>query len=253
MKRVLLLMAAFSLLTIGMVSCDRNDDTTNNQNTPSTPSTPSNPTNPTNPTDPTDPAADAWVDLGLPSGLLWASCNIGSTTPEGYGDYYAWGETVTKEEYNWNTYQWCNGHNHVLTKYCNKTEYGSDGYTDNLTTLDPDDDAATVALGNGARIPTADEWQELLNRTTAEHTTLNNVDGYKFTSRANGNSIFLPSAGLKWNTGNQYEGSFGFYMSSSLFLLCPDVAWYCMANNMCNTDGRASGFSVRAVRPAPQE
>ena len=92
-----------------------------------------------------------YVDLGLPSGTLWATCNVGATTPEGYGDYFAWGETTPKSVYNWDTYQYSNGgYTYIdefrpyFTKYCNKSEYGYNGYTDTLTILQAGDDAATA-------------------------------------------------------------------------------------------------------------
>ena len=105
--------AAVALLTLGMVSCHKDDDNTNNN-------TPTNPTNPT---------TGEWVDLGLPSGLLWATCNLGATNPEGYGNYYAWGETSTKETYNWSTYRYAtvdaNGDLQTLTKYNTSDTYGT--------------------------------------------------------------------------------------------------------------------------------
>ena len=88
-----------------------------------------------------------FVDLGLPSGLLWATCNVGADTPEGHGDYFAWGETTTKTTYNWSTYQYCNGSRLTLTKYCSDSRFGDNGFTDDLTTLLPEDDAATANWG----------------------------------------------------------------------------------------------------------
>ena len=76
-----------------------------------------------------------YVDLGLPSGILWATCNVGAFTPEDYGDYFAWGETQPKDMYNWSTYQYCNGSGTTFTKYCSNSDYGYSGFTDNLTTL----------------------------------------------------------------------------------------------------------------------
>ena len=192
---------------------------------------------------------DGYVDLGLPSGLLWADCNLGATTPEGYGDYYAWGEVTTKENYSWNNYIWCNGSDRSLTKYCDNSSYGYNGFTDTLTTLQPSDDVATAVLGNGARIPTMDEWNELRNNTTIEWTTRNGVAGRKFTA-ANGNSIFLPAAGL-WDPELGYTGS-GNYWSSSLFTGRPGTARRCIFSSMLypevdRTD-RYCGLSVRAVR-----
>ena len=115
-----------------------------------------------------------YVDLGLPSGTLWATCNVGAETPEGYGDYYAWGETEPKTTYNWSTYQYANGtslDDLQLTKYCSQFFFGYDGFTDNLTTLLPEDDAATVNWGAGWCMPTADQWGELLDNTSIAWTT----------------------------------------------------------------------------------
>ena len=138
----------------------------------------------------------AYVDLGLPSGLLWAACNVGANAPEEYGDYFAWGETQPKDVYNWSTYQYCMGSNNTLTKYCTDPNYGYNGFTDNLTILLPEDDAATANWGNGWRMPTKEEWQELLDNTTVTWTQQNGVNGRLFTG-SNGNSLFLPAAG-RW-------------------------------------------------------
>ena len=85
-----------------------------------------------------------YVDLGLPSGTLWATCNIGAGTPEGYGDYFAWGDTSPKTTYNWTSYQYCMGDGHSFTKYCTDSTYGYNGFVDNLNELWPIDDAALV-------------------------------------------------------------------------------------------------------------
>ena len=106
-----------------------------------------------------------WVDLGLPSGTLWAACNVGATTPEGFGDYFAWGETTQKTTYDWNTYKYCMGNYNTLTKYCSDSSYGYNGFTDTLTMLQVMDDAATVNWGNDWRTPTYDEWIELFENT----------------------------------------------------------------------------------------
>ena len=196
----------------------------------------------------------AYVDLGLPSGTLWATCNVGADAPVEYGDYFAWGETTPKDTYNWGTYQYCNGSASALTKYYSNSSYGYNGFTDNLTTLLPEDDAATANWGSDWRMPTIEEWSELYNNTTVTWTTQNGVNGRLFTA-SNGNSLFLPAAGGRWYDelcGAGYEGS---YWSSSLTTGGPDYAW----GSYFNSDGtyvndydRYFGLSVRAVRSSGQ-
>ena len=193
-----------------------------------------------------------WVDLGLPSGLLWAECNLGAAKPEEYGDYYAWGETATKEVYDWSTYKHCNGDYNQLTKYCTLSECGYNGFTDNLTTLQPSDDVATQKLGNGARMPTDYEWGELAANTTSEWTTVNGVCGRKLTA-SNGKSLFLPAAGYRYGSELYYAGEYGSYWSLSLPVYNPDNAW--VFNFFADDQGtryrlRYNGFPVRAVRSA---
>ncbi len=192
----------------------------------------------------------AYVDLGLPSGTLWATCNVGADTPEDYGDYFAWGETTPKDTYNWSTYKWCDVDYNKLTKYCNYSDYGYNGFTDNLTILQPSDDAATANWGNGWRMPTKEEWQELYNNTTRTWTTQNGVNGRLFTA-SNGNSLFLPAAGSRW-VGELYgAGSYGRYWSSSLGTDSPNGAWglnfYSGGPNVSGDYFRYYGFSVRPV------
>ena len=197
----------------------------------------------------------ACIDLGLPSGLLWATCNVGADTPEDYGDYFAWGETQPKDTYNWSTYQYCNGYYNTLTKYCNNSSYGYNGFTDNLTTLLPEDDAATTNWGGDWRMPTEEEWQELYNNTTVTWTAQSGVNGRLFTA-SNGNSLFLPAAGERNDGSLQDAGYWGFYWSSSLATSSPLGAWYfyftsdyfCMNTYIY----RISGRSVRAVRVGSQ-
>ena len=197
----------------------------------------------------TAPVPDGFVDLGLPSGLLWAECNLGAASPEGYGNYYAWGETAPKSTYNWDTYRYANGS--YLTKYCSYYSYGYNGYTDALTTLEAIDDAATQALGSGARTPTKAEWEELITNTTDTWTTLNGVYGHKFTA-PNGASLFLPAAGGRDGSSLYNAGLSGLYWSSSLDT-DPYGAWsfYCGLGGRCMYDNnRYCGRSVRPVRSA---
>ena len=190
-----------------------------------------------------------YVDLGLPSGLLWATCNVGADTPEDYGDYFAWGETQPKDTYNWYTYQYCNGSDNTFTKYCSNSSYGYNGFTDNLTTLLPEDDAAAANWGSGWRMPTKMEWRELFNNTTVTLTTQNGVNGHLFTA-SNGNSLFLPATGCRYFGTLFYGGSRGYYWSSSLYT-DPDYAWYFYfdsGNYGVYVEIRNYGFPVRPVR-----
>ena len=192
-----------------------------------------------------------WVDLGLPSGLKWATCNVGANSPEWYGYYFAWGETEPKYNYDWNTYKYCNynGSYYTMTKYCTNSSYGT---VDNKTTLELIDDAAHVNWGGNWRMPTKAEYDELMSSSncTWTWTTQNGVKGYKVASKINGNSIFLPAAGYHRYGGLIDAGSHGFYWSSSLsssyssnaydlgFTL-DFIAWY--------GNYRDYGQSVRAV------
>ena len=146
-----------------------------------------------------------YVDLGLPSGNLWATCNLGSYTPEGYGFYFAWGETQPKDYYDWNTYKHCHGAANMLTKYCSDSTWGYNGYTDNLHFLESDDDAAAYHLGDGWRMPKHEDWVELYHNTTWFFSSQNGVNGLLFTA-SNGNSIFLPAAGTK---GSELDETYG--------------------------------------------
>ena len=189
-----------------------------------------------------------YVDLGLPSGILWATCNVGATNPEDYGDYFAWGETTPKSVYDWNAYQYCMGSSTTLTKYCSNSSYGYNGFTDNLTTLLPEDDAATANWGNGWRMPTKEEFQELYDNTTVTWTTQNGVNGRLFTAM-NGNTLFLPTAGYRNGSSLSYAGSRGFYWSSSLNTGSPSDAWYFrFRSDYYYVDGR-SRYYGQSVRP----
>jgi uncharacterized protein (TIGR02145 family) len=192
----------------------------------------------------------AYVDLGLPSGTKWATCNVGADSPEDYGDYFAWGETTPKDTYNWSAYQYCMGSSSTtMTKYCTDASYGYEGFTDDLTTLLPEDDAATANWGEGWRMPTKAEWQELYNNTTVTWTTQNGVSGRLFTA-ANGNSLFLPAAGYRNNSNLSGAGSYGRYWSSSLHTDYPDCAWgfgFSSDGFRVDRNTRIFGFTVRPV------
>lgn len=196
-----------------------------------------------------------YVDLGLPSGTLWATCNVGASKPEQYGDYFAWGETKPKATYDWKTYKYCNnGDFEQLTKYCSKFEYGYHGFTDNLTVLQPQDDAATTNWGSGWCTPTKEQWKELEENTTNTWKTWDGVEGRLFKGN-NGEVLFLPAAGYRWDGGLDDAGSYGGYWSSSLHTDDPNTAWefYFDSDYYYVYDyGRYDGLTVRPVRSARQ-
>jgi len=191
------------------------------------------------------------VNLGLPSGTLWATSNVGATTPEGYGDYYAWGETTTKSTYDWSTYFDTNdgSYNGSFTKY------NDDG---GKTVLEPEDDAAHVNWGGSWRMPTHAEWQELLDNCTWTWTTQNGINGYKVTSIKAGYTdkfIFLPAAGNFYESGLYDVGSDGNYWSSSLCESYSYRAWNLLFDSGRRDLGyiyrlRCGGQSVRPVLQA---
>ncbi len=210
------------------------------------------------------------VDLGLPSGLKWASFNLGAAKPEESGDYYAWGETEPyyssqdllswkpgyEAGYAWASYKWCLGSYYTLTKYNTNSSYGNSGFTDGKTVLDPEDDAAHVNLGGNWRMPTKEEQDELRENCTWEYTQINGVDGFKVEG-PNGNSIFLPCSGLLEDTS--YRSSFfepesnGYYWSSSLSAEASEDTFYSYLLQIypsgmgCFLSGRYYGYSVRPV------
>lgn len=212
------------------------------------------------------------VDLGL--SVKWASCNIGAGIPEDYGDYFAWGETEPHYEagyaqespqahwkdgkftYSFSTYKYCNGSLKTMTKYCNNSSYGNNGFTDSKTTLDPDDDVAHVKWGGSWRMPTADECQELLDNCSWTWTTQNGVNGFMVTSKKSGfegASIFLPAGGF--HAGGSFpgrSGSEGNYWSSSLHTYYPYDGWslyFSQEKRYTSGHFRYAGYSVRPVCP----
>ena len=177
------------------------------------------------------------IDLGLPSGTKWACCNVGANKPEEYGGYYAWGETETKSTYSWSTYIHCDGTRescHDIGKDISGTKY----------------DVAHVKWGGSWVMPTGDQQDELRNNCTYKWTTVNGVEGGRFTSKKNGKSIFLPAAGYRYGSGLSDAGSGGFYWSSTqnpsntnnaynLNFYSGDVDW--------SGDSRYNGQGVRPV------
>ena len=191
-----------------------------------------------------------YVDLGLPSGIVWATCNVGANTPEGYGDYFAWGETASKELYDWKSYRYGNFRHdrYEMNKYCTDSCYGLDGFVDGKAIMEPTDDAAKVNWGGEWRTPTIEEWEELFLNTTGAWATLNGVTGWLITS-SNGKELFLPAAGYYWE--DVFNANLGLYWSASLNVDFPNRAWGFHFNSdsshLCGSSDRNRGQMVRAV------
>ena len=195
-----------------------------------------------------------YVDLGLPSGTLWATCNVGANKPEEFGDYFAWGETTAKTTYDWKSYKYAKGtsdNDPKLTKYCRDSELGDNGFTDDLTILQPSDDAATVNWGNEWCVPTESQWKELFDNTIVTWTTLNGVSGRLYTA-SNGNSLFLPAIGERRGDELDKVGKNGNYWSNSNSDLYSRFAMYCRFGMDWNYidcgEYRCYGLPVRPVR-----
>lgn len=211
-----------------------------------------------------------YVDLGLPSGTLWARCNVGADSPEEYGDYFAWGEVDTKNVYDWRKYKWVHleydtigEHTYVLLeetwyKYYFSNWTGNEYVAgDEKMELDPEDDAAYVNWGPNWRMPTLEQIDELVEKCDWEWTQSNRVYGYQVTG-PNGRSIFLPASGGRVDRLYN-DGIAGYYWSRSLcwptkldleaagqgkaYILFFD-SW----NNEVWYESRFSGATVRAVR-----
>ena len=197
-----------------------------------------------------------WVDLGLPSGTIWATRNVGAGSPEDYGDYFAWGETVPKSYYSPDTYKWWKGYYDAdgyfhcgNTKYCTNSFCGLDGFVDNKTELDPSDDAA-CAHYPGGRMPSQEQIGELCSNCTWTWTQRNGVNGQLVTG-PNGNTMFLPAAGGRRDESLYYAGTYGFYWSRTLYPDNSDHASYLgVYSGYVYGDiwYRDLGLSVRAVR-----
>lgn len=172
-----------------------------------------------------------YVDLGLPSGLKWATCNVGADSPEKYGDYYAWGETVKKSSYTEDNSETCGYWK--LEDFTGNAKY----------------DAARANWGGKWRMPTAAERQELIDKCNWTWITQNGKNGYKVTG-PNSNSIFLPAAGFRYGSSLYFAGSCGYYWSSLPYESGSDYAYYLGFNSSfqgMNDEFRYIGQSVRPV------
>ncbi len=157
-----------------------------------------------------------YVDLGLPSGTLWATCNVGATSPADYGDYFAWGETTTKDWYTWENYKWLAGENLKWSKYVTESWYGE---VDNKTVLEPEDDAATANWGAEWRMYTNEDMKELVENCVISYTSRLNskgemINGHSLVSKVNGAEVFLPAGGRFYESALEGVGT-GYYWTSN--------------------------------------
>ena len=250
-------MAMLAMLATSFVACDKGDDDGNSGDN----------------VDENINVNISVVDLGLPSGIKWATCNVGASNPWDYGNYYAWGETKTKSKYYWDTYKYCNATNTSLTKY-NKN--ASNGTVDNKTTLEPADDVATAVFGADYSMPTTADWSELSSQCYWVWTTNyneQNVSGYiVYSAKSDGDKgvkvyingtaldsyslsdvhIFLPAAGYCYNSGLYFAGNAGHFWSSSLYGHDPSGARHCNFDRSnvypSSHNDRCCGLSVRPVK-----
>lgn len=199
----------------------------------------------------TKTAEKQYVDLGLPSGTLWATMNVGANKPEDYGDYFAWGETKPKDNYRWSTYKWYNASSDKITKYIPKSNrYGN---ADNKSELEPTDDAAYVNWGPSWRMPSMEQMRELISECTWQWTTQNGVNGYLVSSKSNSNTLFLPAAGFRFGTIIKDTKTDGNYWVRKADPNYPYVNAFYLNFNSKSIDmdyyfDRSYGRNVRAVR-----
>ena len=187
-----------------------------------------------------------YVNLGLSSGLKWATRNIGANSPEEYGGYYAWGETDEKVKYDWSTYKWCMGSDETLTKYCSDNELGK---VDDRNVLELADDVANVKWGASWRMPTIEEQKELLNECFWVWTELNGANGYSVTG-PNGNCIFLPATGYRSGCDVIKQRFYGYYWSSSVCIVnyfARFLEFSCGGEYECGMFSRCEGRAIRPV------
>lgn len=197
-----------------------------------------------------------FVDLGLPSGTLWATCNVGAIAPEAAGHHYAWAEIATKEDFSWNSYAYAEDSYSSLTKYCLTEDCGYEGFTDNLAALLAEDDAVSVNWGSEWQIPSVAQVEELINSkyTTTTWTTQNGVNGLLVTSKVEGHtdkSIFIPAGGFAKNNYVLDSENTGYFWTRTLSQKSSNaaMAWeFSDETNYIANMTRYYGYSLRPVR-----
>ena len=190
----------------------------------------------------------AAVDLGLPSGTLWANCNVGASNPWDFGEHFAWGETTPNATYTWATYKYSHENTNKLTKYSNKFS-GFEGYTDSFKKFEDSDDAATANWGSEWSTPNSEQWAELQKECTWTWKTVKNVNGYEVKGK-NGKTIFLPAAGrMEKDAKLVGGGERGFYMDGEVVGMPFNKTIYLKSSGFSfESNDKCMGLSVRPVQ-----
>lgn len=198
---------------------------------------------------------EEYVDLGLPSGTQWATHNVGASSPEEYGDHFAWGVAEPVIYYWWYTYPWVEIVENNRLRYIKYNTDSNIGIVDNKIELDPEDDAAYVNWGPEWRMPSRDQVLELIENCTWQWTEMNGVSGQLVTG-PNGKTIFLPAAGIRTEYDLDYANEYGFYWSRTLCIIGTN---YVVPENGCalffdsetmseGSGSRCNGHAIRPVR-----
>lgn len=194
-----------------------------------------------------------YVDLGLPSGLKWATYNVGANSLTEYGDYFAWGETSPKASYDEDNYKFRNNETGKYTKYVMDCPFADFGTEDSLLTLFSEDDAATANWGSNWRMPTVFEQQELIEGCDwvwTDNFYGSGIAGRIGTSKTNGNTIFLPASGFISGSNLQADGFLHFSLASTLYAPISNASsclYFTKETIYVSADYRYNGHCVRAV------
>ena len=189
----------------------------------------------------------SYVDLGLPSGLKWATRNIGATSETDYGDYFMWGSTTpnTASQCNWTNAPFNGGASNYDEEYFNSVK---DTVCPNGV-LAKEYDAAVQIMGSEWRMPTETDFSELWRNTSNEWVTINGVNGWKFISKTNGNSIFIPASGYRYDSSFHNQGRSGEVWSSSVVNGNASTLYFALDDLTPDSEAiRCDGLSVRGVR-----
>jgi hypothetical protein len=197
------------------------------------------------------------VDLGLPDHRLWGTCNIGANTPDESGTFFSWGETAPKGNYSYDNYKWCDGDFSSMTKYTCDFDHTKSKQLDSISVLQAEDDPAAQILGEGWSTPTRSQFTAMINRCDWKVCKLEGTWGYLFTSKENGNTIFIPLAGCKDYEDLLHTSDWGFYWTKDLHTAESHEVYVLQLKKPANPvatkfQERYIGLPVRATYKAPR-